>query len=502
MKNVYEEVRFFYKEKQSFNSVVRQAWTEKFLQKKAWVGNSDEELRSMWHQLKYFYCYLENAGFRGINELSSADYIKAMFYLKENLSLSEDVVHHIFSVLRSFYEYLDTVNDTLYTDELFLGLKDFYMEDFCPTPKFLDIPDELYDQLDHTDGITREDAEQLNVLLETLLNKIGLYYKGDEFSLDFNRALALYAGPLNVIPEDESEEFWLGFWDYFLFDYHLIKSDLSPLKYFYNKNKKFLQSTELRILKDLMKAEFTVFYINYVRDDDLVECTNLFTNKKIQLPQPDFGLCDYRKVLLYGHIYLKGVVMLNYITSVSVSINLRKRIKEEVFRQHQIYKYQEKSASLNDFFKRHAIVVRHTIDILVRLAKVNVVSPDLLLPFEDIDVSADVKDENAESVLKFLADRYHFSLYASTRLFKLWKHVCAVLPPSASPESRALSVFLSFTTINGVNFINKKLLLARLGVKKEDFQNECEKIAEILKLRIFDPRYLTEEGFVLSLYAF
>ncbi len=56
--------------------------------------------------------------------------------------------------------------------------------------------------------------------------------------------------------------------------------------------------------------------------------------------------------------------------------------------------------------------------------------------------------------------------------------------------------------INGVNFINKKLLLARLGVKKEDFQNECEKIADVLKLRIFDPRYLTEEGFVLSLYAF
>ena len=87
-------------------------------------------------------------------------------------------------------------------------------------------------------------------------------------------------------------------------------------------------------------------------------------------------------------------------------------------------------------------------------------------------------------------------------MLKMWKHVCSSLPVAESPETRALSVFLSFTTVNGINFINKKLLLSRFNVNKELFQNDCEKIANTLRLRVFDPRYLTEEGFVLSLFAF
>jgi len=506
MNNVYEEVGFFYNEYDNFDAIVKQNWVEKFLRKKAWAGRSDADMRMIWKHIKNLFSYMEEMQVHSINEMTGVDYVRAFLWLAEHnavVKVTETQVKDFLFALRSFYQYLDAEINTSYMHELYAAMKYFYINGKFQIPQLDTGYDKIYDNLDRTDGITAEDAEHLNVLLETLLNKIGLYYKSKQFSLDFNRALALYAGPLNEVPDDDGEEFWLGFWDYFLFDYHLIKSDVSPLQHFYNTNKDVLQATELRILQDLLKAEFTVFYINYIRDDDMVECTNLFTQEHIQLPQPDFGLCDYKKVLLYGHIYLKGVVMLNYIPSVPASKNLRKRIQEEVSRQHAVYQYQDAAASLSDFFERHAIVVRHTIDILVRLAKVNVVSPNLLAPASlKFAQCPGQPDEKATSILKFLAERYHFSLYATNMLFKMWQHVCAALPVSALPESRALSVFLSFTTINGVNFINKKLLMSRLNVKKEDFQDECEKIANALQLRIFDPRYLTEEGFVLSLYAF
>ncbi len=506
MNNVYDEVHFFYSKFPHFDLVVKQQWLEKFLRKKAWAGRSDVDMRSIWQQIKYLYLYLDDIKVYAMSSLLPTDYVKAAVWTSERnpeFPLEEKQITYFFFVLKNFLQYLDTELNTDYMPALYAGMKHFYVNGMFKIPQDELGYDKIYDSLDQADGITPEDATRLNVLLESLLNKIGIYYKSEEFSSDFNRALSLYAGPFTVIPENENDDFWLGFWDYFLFDYHLICNDLSPLQHFYNTNKDFVQQTELRILQDLLKAEFTVFFINYVRDDDMVECTNLFTNEHMQLPQPDYGLYDYRKVLLYGHIYLKGVVMLNYITSVPASKNLRNRIKEEVVRQHQVYRQQEKSASLDDFFKRHAVAVRHTIDILVRLAKVNVVSPNLLMRgFPKIDTHNEQQDEQASVILRSLAARYHFSLYARNMMLKMWQHVCSSLPVAESPETRALSVFLSFTTVNGINFINKKLLLSRFNVNKELFQNDCEKIANALRLRVFDPRYLTEEGFVLSLFAF
>lgn len=508
MENVYEAVQFFYNANHSMDSIIKKSWVEKFLRKKAWAGRSDRDMKKNWQSLQCLFSYLQTETITSLQDLTGVDYVRAVLAEKKNKTglkkITESKVKEFFFVVKNFMQYLDEELDTEFSREVMAGMQYFYIDGSFQIPQ-LDMAgfDRIYDNLNKIAGISQEDAEQLNVLLENLLNKIGVYYKGTEFSQDFNRALALFAGPMHTVPEEENEEFWLGFWDYFLFDYHLIKNDATPLRNFYDQHKNQLQTTELRILQDLLKAEFTVFYINYIREDDVVECINLFTNEKIYLPQPDFALYDYQKVLLYGHLYLKGVVMLNYITSVPVSPNLRKRIKEEVLRQHQVYCYQQKKATLQAFFQRHSIVVRHTIDILVRLAKVNVVSPELLRPAEPKCKEKDVQtDEKAEGVLHFLADRYHFSLYARNMLLQMWKDVCAVLPAVKSSESRALSVFLSFTTINGVDFINKKVLLSRLHVKKDSFEDECEQIAAALRLRIFDPRYLTEEGFVLSLYAF
>lgn len=504
MNNVYEDVNFFYNENPKFDSVIKKNWVEKFLRKKAWSGRSDQDMKKIWRQLEYFFSYIEWVQLFSVGEMRGADYAKAVLWIAENnpeFVLSESGITHFFFVIKTFYQYLDAELNTAYATGAYSGLKYFYVKEKFEIPKL----DKDYDYLYQADELSVEAADHLNSLLEGLLNKIGTYYKDVNFLQDFDRALSLYSGPLNITPEpgdNEGDEYWLGFWDYFLFDYHLIENDLSPLKYFYDENEDTLRFTELNMLQDLLQAKFTVFFINHICDDDMVECIDLFTGEKIYLPQPDYGICDYKKVLLYGHIYAKGVVLLNYITSVHASLNLRKRIKNEVLRQYEVYKYQNKKATLSEFFARHPGVVRHTIDILVRLSTVNVVSPNLLnSDFPKIDANARTEDEEARQILQWLAKRYDFSLYTKTMLFKMWEDVCSVLPVSDSASIRAVSVFVSFSTLNGADFIDKNLLFKLYDITKEDFQHECEKIANFLHLRIFDPRYLTEEGFIRSLYS-
>ena len=148
-------------------------------------------------------------------------------------------------------------------------------------------------------------------------------------------------------------------------------------KYFYEtplKNYYDIDKLQQKIMRDLLKAKFTVFYITKILNDNLVECIDLFTDETFKMPMPEFGINEYKNLLFYGHINYSGFVMLNYITSVKISANLRKRIKEEVLKVMHLYFKQEKNAKMEDFFRKHSVVVRHIIYILLTLAKVNVIS--------------------------------------------------------------------------------------------------------------------------------
>lgn len=511
MKNVYDEIQDFYDGCMDFDLVIEQAVVEGYLRKKAWQGLRDEELKEFWQSLRAFFHYLNFADIYTLQEISEQEYVEFALWMEENCAVfqfSEKAIVDLFQKLRDFQRFLQAKKLAYEHDLEILEAAQtaFFLEGKFIRP-VLEREEEFFmESIQQQDAVSDETANKLNFLLERLLNKIGLYYKNEEFSHDFNRAISLYSGPFNSIPEEEGEEFWLGFWDYFLFDYHLSSSDLTPLAYFYESKKDGLTTDEKHILGDLLHAKFTVFYIHRIVNQYTVECIDLMTDEKIQLPIPDYGMYDYRKILLYGHVYSEGVVMLNYITSVQVSAKLRKRIKEEIVRQHVLYQRQQKDACIDAFFERHAILVRHVIDILIHLAKVNVGLPALQLqsvPAVDVPVLA--KDPVAKQ-LEILASRYKFSCFSEKLLLKMWNDYLFVRDEAQCLNSSitvaASAVFLSFSMINGMNFIRKNQVLENTEVSEEAFNGVCDKVVDALQLQLFDSRYLTEEGFVLSLYAF
>lgn len=504
MKNVYDEIESFYHACAEEYPVIHQSLLEGYLRKKAWQGYEDADLRRLWEVLNWLSRYFIYADIDDLNDTMKQEYIEAVFWISEQnagFDVSEDSVRHFFEVIQDFYGYLKAKRAVFDFTALNAAVNEFFPNGRFVVPHMqADFYDDCFQDMEM---FTDETAQRLNLILEKLLNKIGAYYKGDEFTNDFNRAISLYSGPFNEIPQDEGEDFWMGFWDYFLFDYHLAKSDATPLKYFYKMQLNSLNSDEKHVLDDLSKAEFTLFYINRIVSPYAVECVNLLTEEKIQLPTPDYGMHDYKKVLLYGHIHSEGVVMLNYITSVSVSQNLRKRIKEEILRQHALYKIQNPEADLGSFFNRHAVIVRHTIDILVSLAKVNVVLPELAACRFPVINPVHVPDQSVTKLVKALAKRSNFSAHSVSLMLKMWKDLFNIAPKIDEDASRlAGGIFYVFSMVNGIKIVQKKKVASRLNIEDHELESCCEKIFNALQLRMFDPRYLTEEGFILSLYAF
>ncbi len=512
MKNVYDQIRSFYDDEVSWEPAVKREWVEGFFRQKAWQGASDAQLRELWRKLQMFILYLQYSDHDDLETISYPEYSLAIEWLSvhyPDYKVTLPEARLFFDTLIDFYRYLagkkiigDLAELEHAAQEIAGGEKLKLIDNSIVEGELGLLSNKLNQETDNISAIPSNDLGRIvSDTVERLMIKLGAYFQQEDFSNDFDRALYLYTGPFNNIPEDEQDEFWLGFWDYFLFDYHLMNNDITPLAHFNATQSERLTSDERKILQDLLSARFAVFYINRVVNQDWVECVNLFTDEKFEMPFFDFDLKTLKKLLFFGHIFFQGVVMINYVTSIEVSINLRRRIKEEVIRQNAVFAIQQPDATLQDFFSRHALVVRHTIDVLVTLAKVNVTPTSQLERVFPLIEENNPPNKEVVALLDKITPEYGYSLHDTKLVQKIWHDYCQLTNVIVrKPAIWAAAVLYAYSQINYTNNIAVEEMADSLGISTASIYSNRSKLYKILKLQPFDPRYLSEEGFVISLF--
>jgi len=505
IKNVYDQVRNFYDESIIWDSAIKQEWVEGFLRQKAWQGTHDDKLKDLWRQIKFFIIYLNDADHDDLNEITLLEYSLAIEWLAEHradFKANLKSVRHIFNVLIDFYTYLfnkkiiDNIDEIKNAAQKITGGKKINL---IKTDGVLDEL-KLFEE-DFNVSLSKDFGSIIGDATEGLMLKLGKYFHRKNFAEDFERALYFYIGPFERVPEDVEDEFWLGFWDYFLFDYHLLESDLKPLEYFNTACGEMLNTDEYRILQELLNSKFTVFYINKILNPNSVECVNLFTGEIFSLPLLDFNYKSLKKLLFFGHIFPTGLVMINYLTSIEMSINLRRRIKDEVIRQKEIFTIQMPNATLEDFFNRHALVLRHTVRILVTLSKVNVTSIAQLEHHYPSIEGKRLANKAVINLLHQLVMVHGFSLHDQNLLEKMWYDFSQLnIINVRKPATWATSVFYAYAELNSIDNISAKDLAEHLAISTASLHKNRRQLDNVLQLHAFDARYLSEEGFVNLLF--
>ncbi|MGI6093626.1 MAG: hypothetical protein GX348_01180 [Veillonellaceae bacterium] len=512
MKNAYEQVRVFYDEDAGYEIAVKKEWVEGFLRQKAWQGATDKELKNLWRNIEMFLLYLAYAGINDLDEVTITEYSTGVEWLAENMSDFDKNISNVrqyFDVLIQFYKYLQTKKAIFGSEVIEDAAKIIAGDNKLNLTAATSISNtvSLFD--DDVDNVlskmspasTEEISEKITGAVERLMVKLGCYFQQENFNDDFDRALYLYTGPFEGAPDDDQDDFWLGFWDYFLFDYHLLKTDVTPLSHFYLNAGERLTSDEREILKNLLNAKFSVFYISKVINQDWVECTNLFTEETFQLPFPEFDYKTLRKLLFFGHIFSQGMVMINYVTSIEVSPKLRKRIKEEILRQHQLLIIGQQINKLDDFFARHAQAVRHSIDVLVRLAKVNVINPEYLERSYPTITETNIPNNDVLVLMDQVAFDYRFSAYDVRQMRKLWHDYCQVAKVIIrKPGTWAATLLYAYAQINNIAHVVAEDLASDLGVSASSIRSNYNKLFSALKVQRFDARYISEEGFMYLIF--
>lgn len=508
---MYDQVRIFYNEGTIWEPIIKQEWVEGFLRQKAWQGIRDNKLKNIWYQIQIFIIYLNYADNDDLNEITLAEYGLAIEWLIEHVEdfkASLKCVRQFFNVLIDFYTYLlnkkiiDDLDELKNAAQLIAGGRKLNLGQTESMLNELQLFEEEISNLTFFDSELSNDLGNIIAdATEGLMLKLGKYFHGESFAEDFERALYLYIGPFEKMPDEPEDEFWLGFWDYFLFDYHLLKSDLKPLEYFNTTNEEKVSPDEYRILKELLHAKFTVFYINKVVNSTSVECINLFTGEVFGLPLLDFDYKVLKKLLFFGHIFPTGLVMINYLTSIEVSINLRRRIQEEVLRQKEIFTIQVPGATLDDFFNRHALLVRHTVSILITLSQVNVTPISQLNRNFPLIEAKRAANQGVIKQLHELALSYGLSLQDQRLLEKMWYDFSQLnIIRVRKAATWAAAVFYAYTEINSINNVMVKELVKQTGISLASLYKNRMELDIALQLQAFDARYLSEEGFVISLF--
>lgn len=509
IKNVYDEVQLFFDEELAWTSAIKREWVEGFLRQKAWQGADDQVLRDLWHNLQMFVAYLSYSGDIAIDEMTAAEYslaIEWMIVQTEDFKPNVKVVNHLFEVLREFYKYLATKK--IFFDTAGLEQAAKFMTG-GKRLKFIELGDEERGlSLKSPLTVPKDIGRIVGEAVEQLMLKFSSYFQQENFIEDFDRALVLFLGPIGQMPEDETDdEFWLGFWDYFLFDYHLLANDCTPITQFKTDYSDRLTEEERKILHELMEAKFTVFYVESVVNQDWVDCVNLLTDEKFRLPNPNFDYKLVKKLLFYGHVFLqqeeRELVMINFITSVEISSNLRKRIKEEITRQKAMLTLQQPQATWDDFVKRHANAVRHTIDLLATWARVNVTSYLQLersLP-QPVATEKNINTAVLEAIRNFMPI-FGYSLHDAVLAQKMWRDFSGLTTVIVrKPAVWAAAVIHAYSQINnGEAEVALETLAEEMDVSKSSISTNRGRLFNILKLEKYDPRYISEEGMISLLY--
>lgn len=512
MKNVYDQVKVFYEEDADWGIAVKKEWVEGFLRQKAWQGANDRELQILWRNIEMFLLYLAYAGISDLDEVTITEYSTGVEWLADNMPDFDKNVSNVrqyFDVLIQFHKYLQN-KKAIFDSKVIEDAAKIIAGDNKLNLMAANLIDEtasLFD--DDIDNVlskmpsvrTEEISEKITGAVERLMVKLGSYFHQENFNDDFDRALYLYTGPFEGVPDDDHDDFWLGFWDYFLFDYHLLKTDVTPLSHFYLNASDKLTSDEREILKNLLNAKFSVFYISKVLNQDWVQCTNLFTDETFQLPIPDFDYKTLKRLLFFGHIFSQGMVMINYVTSIEVSPKLRKRIKEEILRQQQLFIAGQSSDNLDDYFARHAQAVRHSIDVLVTLAKVNVINPEYLERSYPLITENTIPNNDVLVLMDQVAADYRFSAYDARQMRKLWHDYCQVAKVIIrKPGTWAAALLYAYAQINNISHVVAEDLASDLGVSASSIRSNYHKLFDVLKVQRFDARYISEEGFMFLIF--
>ena len=197
-----------------------------------------------------------------------------------------------------------------------------------------------------------------------IMEELRRFYQKEEFDGDFQRALTLYEQALGMLDleNDPGEDFWQGFWDYFLMDYHLTGNDLTPLEMF----RQWGDTDHPQMVNELSTGFLALFTVEDMMDNSRFLCRDFLTGDMYNLNFHLTGDDPVGDRVILGHVFYNRSMGMNCLQSRTLRPLARKRLRELLEECLRWYDVQCPGADWPQFMARHGLVCR---SLLLKMAR-------------------------------------------------------------------------------------------------------------------------------------
>ncbi len=513
MNNIFDLVDDFYTQDEEWNTVLEQKYAENFLRIKMWQGATDQELIKAWDYITILCVYVGNSD-SYLGDMTREDFIDCAGWCCRNVSGFRATAQNVGS-------FLDVVI------ELFAYLKKSRLITSAKAPadakaKLL-VDGSL--QIIAADGSFLPEYERYNLYatpdlptkiflnigerLQDLLESVQKLFARKEYKRDIERASFLHSGVLTGnIPgaHASEEEYSQTFWDYFLFDYHMLADDKTPLQHYYDvSTSSDAEAVDVEVLEELMQARLVLFEVVDKTEEGLYTCANVLDGETYRLVLPIDDDMDTKGYIFMGHIFYGNTMVMNFIRGMLMNKAGRIRFLEVMGKAREWFAVRTGGKmSWDEFISRNPIFVRNASLLYSAFAHlggfnyethVTAYKPEQYYP------------EAAEKVFQMLPQIMYANSFSSYDINLALALLCDYLGAAGSFDKRgyraeewAAAVMCSFVALNAVYNYKPKQLIGMCGNAREGaVKTLMDKISDTLKLEEHDPRYVNEEGMLLML---
>ena len=514
MNNVFDLIEDFYAQDPEWNNVLRQRYAEDFLRLKSWQGASEEELRQTWDYISELCLYLGNAD-NFLGDMNREDFIDCVGWCCRNIS-------DFIPTAKFIAGFLDAVS------ELFAHLQKKKIISNAEAPQAakakLIVKGKL--QLINKDGSFADGCDRYNQYatpdlpnkiylnigerLDNLINFMQQFYNDKKYRRDIERANFLFSGILAVGVEKakmDNDEYSQIFWDYFLFDYRMLKNDKTPVQNFYDTFKvdSFSEASlpAKHILGELLQTRLVLFEVLEQTPEGLYSCRNILTGETYVLMLPIDENAETDGFIFLGHIFYNDTMMMNCIRGMLMNKASRKRFLSmlDSYKDWFSRRYLCGIMSWDDFISRNPIFIRH-----ISMLYAAFIRLDAFTYTTDVDgyVAQPITNDAVSLMLWDMMHSYAFSAYDIFLAKTMWSDYLASTGMKETEvqlsEVWAAGIIYNFVKLNDVyTYDLEQISLMCYGLSKTAITRAAEAVKTALKLEKHDPRYVNEEGLLLML---
>ena len=507
--NVFDLVNDFYQQDEEWDNIIPRAQVENFLRSLSWKGMEDKELTAVWENITLFCVYLGNSE-NFLGSMNREDFIDCVGWCARNVADFSVEGKHISSFLETLADfYLHLAKKHLVHDtKAPLEARDKLL--VAGVVQILDAKGNFLPDFDRHNQYNTPDLPAkifLNVgeKMDKLMTAVQKFFEKPRFDGDFRKASYLYGGmELSAKSADvpEWDEFNQGFWDYFLFDYHLMDVDKTPLQYFRDKIDQMKNSAELSrdVLDELLKAHLVLFTVEGPGMDETYNCVDFLSGENYTLCLPIEKGTETDKMIFMGHIFYDDTMVVNFMKGVRLMGNSRKHLEKILRRGKQWYGIRAGGqGDWRSFISRNALFVRQAMSFVsshIRTAKFD--QPSMVKNYFPHKPEPD--DEVALLLAKFMKS-YSFAAHDVELAQTMWGDFLEKSGKKIRvPESWAAGVLYCFVVLNKVyNYDLSEISQMCRFVPLNSISRCSREIRNVLALEPSDPRYVSEEGMLALL---